>query len=240
VTSRDHRDPSRDGGSRRRLVLGLTLAAAVGGASAVGIAIAAQDSPPSTTAAGTPDTAPFTSDAGGGRRDGAAAAAQGSTGSAPVARSRPTHIEIPAIGVDAAVFAIGKAADGTLAVPQPGPNLDKAAWYHGSATPGQDGPAVIEGHVDSDSGPSVFYRLGSVSVGDKVRVDRMDGATAVYVVDAVRTYATHADFPTLGVFASPLDRPTIRLITCSNFDSSIGHYVGNTVVFGHLTHFHRS
>jgi sortase (surface protein transpeptidase) len=158
----------------------------------------------------------------------------------PVARSKPLRIEIPAIGVDSAVIPIGRAADGTLAVPQPGPNLDKAAWYDGSVTPGQDGPAVIEGHIDSDSGPSVFYRLGSVRLGDTVRIRRADDSTAAFTVDAVRSYATHDDFPTLGVFGSQLDRPTIRLITCSNFDSSIGHYVGNTVVFGHLTHFHRS
>jgi sortase (surface protein transpeptidase) len=246
VNARDHRDPSRDGRRRRRLVLGLTLAAAVGGASAIGIAVAAQDSPPSTTAAGTPDTAPFTSTGNGGphsdrpHSDDRAAGPKGSTGPAPVTRSRPTRIEIPAIGVDSAVFSIGRAADGTLAVPQPGPNLNKAAWYDASASPGQDGPAVIEGHIDSDSGPSVFYRLGAVRLGDTIRVRRGDGSTAVFKVDAVRSYATHDDFPTLGVFASQLDRPTLRLVTCSNFDSSIGHYVGNTVVFAHLTKFHGS
>ncbi len=147
----------------------------------------------------------------------------------------PAAITIPAIQVRSEVISIGKNPDGTLAVPQPGPNLDKVAWYRGSATPGAPGPSVLEGHVDTTEGPSIFFRLGAVQIGDRISITRMDRSTAIFTVNAVRSYPTHADFPVAQIFGDQLQSPTLRLITCSNFDSSIGHYVGNTVVFAHLT-----
>ncbi len=152
--------------------------------------------------------------------------------------SSPAFIDIPAIGVHSSVIALGRDSDGALAVPQPGPNLNKVAWYDGSSTPGETGPSVLEGHIDSVYGPSVFFRLGAVRPGNKVEVTRADGSTAIFTVNAVRSYATHSDFPTQQVFGSDLAYPTLRLITCSNFDHSTGHYAGNTVVYAHLTAVH--
>jgi sortase (surface protein transpeptidase) len=152
--------------------------------------------------------------------------------------SPPVTIDIPAIGVHSTVIALGRSSDGALAVPQPGPDLNKVAWYDGSVTPGQAGPSVLEGHVDSVYGPSVFFRLGAVRLGNHILVTRADGSTAGFTVNAVRSYLTHADFPALQVFGSDLAEPTLRLITCSNFDSSTGHYAGNTVVYAHLTSIH--
>ena len=39
------------------------------------------------------------------------------------------------------------------------------------AVPGEQGPAVIAGHVDSRSGPAVFFRLDELAPGDRVEVD---------------------------------------------------------------------
>jgi len=152
--------------------------------------------------------------------------------------SNPTKIIIPAVSVDSTVFAIGKDPHGGLQVPQPGPHLNDVAWYNGSPTPGQTGPAVLEGHVDTVHGPSVFLRLGSLSPGDKIKIGRADGTTAVFTVNAVRDYTSHSSFPTDLVYGGDLSSPTLRIITCSNFDQKIGHYVGNTIVFAHLTAVH--
>ena len=142
-----------------------------------------------------------------------------------------------AVIVSAARTAVGKAPNGTLAVPS-GPDLNKAAWYENSVTPGQDGPSVIEGHIDSVFGPSIFFKLGALRPGDEVSVTRRDSAVATFTVNAVRSYASHGQFPTSVVYGGDLAQPTLRLITCSNFDESTGHYVGNTVVFAHLTAVH--
>lgn len=153
----------------------------------------------------------------------------------PLPASRPLRISIPVIGVRSPVFSIGLAKDGALAVPQPGPNLDKAAWFENSPTPGQPGPAVIEGHVDSEQGPSVFFKLGALRPGDTIRVTRKDGIRAVFTVNAVRDYPKDK-FPTEVVYgAKELGRPQLRLITCSDFDTATRHHTGNVVVFAHLT-----
>jgi sortase (surface protein transpeptidase) len=135
---------------------------------------------------------------------------------------------------------IGLAKDGTLAVPQPGPDLDKAAWFENSPTPGQPGPAIIEGHVDSESGPSVFYRLGDLRPGQKILVTRRDGVETVFTVNAVRDFPK-SRFPTRLVYgAKDMSLPQLRLITCSDFDTSVGTHTGNAVVFAHLTSTHKT
>jgi len=149
--------------------------------------------------------------------------------------SKPVKVNIPAIKVNSPVFAIGKDDHGGLQVPQPGPNLNHVAWYRGSPTPGQTGPSVLEGHVDTIHGPSVFLRLGALVPGDKIIIGRADGTTAVFTVNAVRDYKSHSNFPTDLVYGGDLSSATLRIITCSNFDGAIGHYVGNTIVFAHLT-----
>jgi hypothetical protein len=160
-------------------------------------------------------------------------------GPTPLGPSRPLRIAIPAVKVDSLVNPIGLADDGTLAVPQPGPLLDQAAWFKNSPTPGQPGPAIIEGHVDSDQGPSVFFELGKLRPGNKILVTRADGVRVTFTVNAVRDYQK-SKFPTEVVYGSKnLGQPQLRLITCSDFDKSIRHHVGNEVVFAHLTSTHR-
>ena len=80
------------------------------------------------------------------------AAAAGSTGAGyglALARSLPVSVDIPAIGVSSDLLHLGLNRDGTIQVPSPSTGADEAAWYKYSATPGQRGAAVIEGHVDS-------------------------------------------------------------------------------------------
>lgn len=153
----------------------------------------------------------------------------------PLGPSPPVSISIEAIGVESRVIELGKAPDGTLEVPQPGPDLDKAAWFNLSPTPGQPGPSVIEGHVSTDEGgPSIFFELADLRPGDKISVTRRDGTTVVFTVDALREFPK-SRFPTQLVYGGDLGRPTLRLITCSNFDPEVGGHTGNLVVFSHLT-----
>ena len=153
----------------------------------------------------------------------------------PLGASEPTSIVIPAIDVDARVFSIGKAADGSLAVPQPGPRLDDAAWFENSPTPGQPGPSIIEGHVATDEGgPSVFFDLARLRPGDTVAVERRDGTTAEFTIRALREFDKDA-FPTELIYGGDIGRPTLRLITCSGFDPSVGAHTANLVVFAVLT-----
>lgn len=220
----------------RRSVLALCAAAVTAAVVLVVLVIRAQVSAPEPHPAGRIDPPTRTSRSAGSADPGPSASDGAGSGPAPLGPSRPLTISIPAIGVRSPVNPIGLAADGTLAVPRPGPHLDQAAWFDNSPTPGQPGPAIIEGHVDSTQGPSVFFRLGDMKPDDQILVRRADGRMLTFHVDAVRDFLK-TRFPTTLVYGSPhLDRSTLRLITCSDFDASIHHHVGNEVVFAHLVH----
>jgi hypothetical protein len=68
---------------------------------------------------------------------------------------------LTAIGAHGKLLDLGLNNDPSLQVP--GKPL-QAGWFHDSPTPGQNGPAVILGHVDSyTTGPAAFYkRRGSL------------------------------------------------------------------------------
>jgi LPXTG-site transpeptidase (sortase) family protein len=104
-----------------------------------------------------------------------------------------------------------------------------AGWYTGSALPGEVGPTVIAGHVDSYAGPGIFFRLDTLRPGDLVSVGRSDGVTVRYRVTDVTTVPKDA-FPTRQ-FYGPTADPELRLITCGGeFDHTDRRYLRNVVV----------
>jgi len=141
--------------------------------------------------------------------------------------ARPVRIEIPSIGVDAPVVPLGLNPDRTLEVPS---DYGDAGWWTGGARPGSPGPAIIAGHVDSQTGPAVFFRIRDLARGATIAVVRRDGTRARFTVIGSEQYPK-ARFPTERVYGST-SRPTLRLITCSGvFDRDSGHYLDNTVVY---------
>lgn len=139
----------------------------------------------------------------------------------------PVRIEIPAIDVASDLDRVDVGEDGAIAAPA---EWDVPAWYRGGVRPGQRGPAVILGHVDSTSGPAVFFRLGELVPGDEIRVVRDDGSVARFAVRRSGRY-DKARFPTNDVYL-PTPDATLRLITCAGtFDRETGHYRDNLVVF---------
>jgi sortase (surface protein transpeptidase) len=146
------------------------------------------------------------------------------------AAAPPVRIRIPAIGVSAAVVRLGLNRDGTLQVPA---DFGVTGWFTGGPAPGETGPAVIAGHIDSRRGPAVFYRLHALRRGDEVAVERADGTTVQFAVEGSAQYPKRA-FPTEAVFG-PSPDPLLRLITCGgSFDRSRRSYRDNVVVTAHL------
>ncbi|WP_225447706.1 class F sortase [Streptacidiphilus sp. P02-A3a] len=160
-------------------------------------------------------------------------APSGSAAPRPLARSVPERLEIPAIGVDTPIMAVGLGPDGTVGVPPIEANAP-AGWYQYSPTPGQVGPAVILGHVTvGQYGDGVFLHLARLAAGDRVVVVLQDGASAVFTVDSVQT-VSKARFPTSAVYGS-VDRPELRLITCAGPRGAGGTgYSENTIVYASL------
>ena len=148
----------------------------------------------------------------------------------PGCRPFPVELTIPAIGVHTSLVHLGLEPDGSLQVP---PSTAAAGWYTGSPRPGAVGSSVIAGHVDSISGPAVFYRLETLRPGERVDVGRADGTMAVFSITKVMTYAKDS-FPTAKVYG-PAPDPELRLITCGGtFDQTTGHYLSNVVAYASL------
>ena len=165
----------------------------------------------------------------------------GTTGGGPgpaLERSLPVSVDIPAIGVSSSLLSLGLNQDGTIQVPPLTSAADEAAWYKYSATPGQRGTSVIEGHLDTDQGPAVFFRLGALRPGNHINVTLADGITAVFRVTGVREYAK-SDFPAKTIYGGS-GYAALHLITCGgDFDYASHHYLSSTVVFATLSSYPR-
>jgi hypothetical protein len=142
----------------------------------------------------------------------------------------PVRLQIPAINVSTSLVKLGRLPDGSLEVPK---DWDTAGWYDKGPRPGQPGPAVILGHVDSKTGPAVFYQLRALRPGDTVRVGLADGRMLVFRVQRVQRYPKDK-FPTEAVYFPTLNRE-LRLITCGGeFDYAAGSYRDNIVAYATL------
>jgi hypothetical protein len=161
-----------------------------------------------------------------GQRPGVAVRAQH-----PLPRSPPVVLDIPAIGVHTPLITLGLNPDRSVEVPR---DPLMAGWYRYGPTPGEVGPAVILGHIDSRAlGPGVFFRLGTLRPGALIQVRRHDGVLARFSVRAVRTYPKTA-FPTQGVYGNT-QAPELRLVTCGDWDTRTRTYRGNVIVFAALS-----
>jgi sortase (surface protein transpeptidase) len=146
---------------------------------------------------------------------------------APHPVAAPVSLTIPLIGVTTKLITLGLASDGSLQVPS---TTSVAGWYTGSPRPGAIGSAIIVGHIDSVSGPGVFFRLSELHKGDQIYVRRADGSLVKFLVTSVQQYLKD-QFPTQAVYG-PTPDAELRLITCGGaFDEATDHYLSNIVVY---------
>jgi hypothetical protein len=140
---------------------------------------------------------------------------------------KPVRVRIPEIGVDADIIDLGLRDDGSLEVPS---DFAQTGWYTGRSVSGEPGPSVVVGHVDSKSGPAVFYHLEALEEGHTVEIYRSDGSVAFFRVTS-SVLVDKDEFPTEQVYGDTVE-PTLRLITCGgDFNSSVRSYEGNLIVF---------
>ncbi|AKN69647.1 sortase [Streptomyces sp. PBH53] len=153
----------------------------------------------------------------------------------PLADAVPQRVDIPGLGVQAPVVARGLDARGAVDPPpydQPG----VVGWYRAGPKPGATGPALLVGHVDTETRPAVFYRLSTLKAGEAVRVFRADGKVAEFTVDDVRVLPRDGFDARQAYGPREPGRAELRLITCGgSFDRASGSYTANVVVSAYLT-----
>ena len=151
----------------------------------------------------------------------------------PLPESDPVTLRIGRIDATSTLVPLGLQDDGTIEVP----SLDQpmqAGWYRYGPTPGEVGPAVLLGHVNSRGEQGIFARLSELAPGDDVRVERADGRTALFTVTRVDQVAK-TDFPTDAVYGDTADSQ-LRLITCGgDLDRERHSYRDNIIVYAVLS-----
>lgn len=150
---------------------------------------------------------------------------QGGTGAAP-----PIRVSVPRLNISSSLQNLHLLKNGALQAPT---KWQVAGWYSNGTRPGDVGPAVIAGHVDSTSGPAVFFRLSSMRTGDKIQVTESGGKVLTFIVTAKHAYPKNK-FPSQTVYG-PTALPELRLVTCTgDFDYVHHNYLDNLVVFAVL------
>ncbi|WP_327043651.1 class F sortase [Microbispora sp. NBC_01189] len=155
------------------------------------------------------------------------------TSTAAKVTGRPLKLSIPSIGVKARVGSVGVQKSGVIqAPPLNRPSL--TGWYRFGPAPGDQGPAIILGHVNTRKGAAVFSRLRELKRGNKIAVLRADGKTAIFTVDGIEQVSKSA-FPTKRVYGNTITS-SLRLITCGGvFNAKEHSYTDNIVVYATLT-----
>jgi len=106
---------------------------------------------------------------------------------------------------------LGVTPEGQMEDPE---DYGAVGWYRHGPTPGEAGRAVLAGHLDSSSGPAVFYRLDELAAGDEIVVRTGGpGGELVFVVRETASFRA-ADVP-LDLVYGAADRPELVLITCA-------------------------
>ncbi|AZB43068.1 class F sortase [Bacillus sp. FJAT-42376] len=142
----------------------------------------------------------------------------------------PETLIIPALGIETKVEKAGLLNDGTMDVPK---NDQHTAWYKQGARPGEQGNAVIAGHVDNKTGPAVFFNLKKLKTGDEVIILDEKGEKRTFLVEKAESYP-YERAPIPAIFGGA-NEPRLNLITCTGtFDRSKKTHLERLVVYTKL------
>jgi len=141
----------------------------------------------------------------------------------------PEKILIPAIGVEADALHLGTTENGEMDVPD---TIEDVSWFSPGYKPGENGRAVIAGHVDGINGPAVFWDLGELKAGDEIIVEK-NGEQLVFSVYAMESVELElADVQSVFGYRSS---PELVLITCSgDYDYDRGTREERLIVYTEL------
>lgn len=143
---------------------------------------------------------------------------------------QPATLSIPAVGIEAEVLHLATEENGDMAVPK---TAEDVSWFEPGYAPGQNGRAVIAGHVDAVEGPAVFWDLADLEAGDEIIVAGSEGELTfkVYAMESVALAL--ADVKDVFGYRST---PELVLITCSGeFNFERGTREERLIVYAQLS-----
>lgn len=140
----------------------------------------------------------------------------------------PVRLKIPVINVDAPIEDVGLTPDGAMDTPK---DFGDTAWYQLGPRPGEQGNAVIAGHVDRVGGEAVFWDLRQLTPGDEIIVMSENGIAHHFAVTGLQRYALDTA-PLTEIFGST-DGIHLNLVTCdadTPFNRASGEYGGHLLI----------
>lgn len=138
-------------------------------------------------------------------------------------RPNPLRVRARSAGIDVALDLLSMTPSKELEVPK---DPTRAGWWRSAK---KQSPIVLVGHVDSLTGPAVFYRVRDMKRGDDIVLTLSDGSTQTFVVTLKEQFRKDS-FPTDSVYRAGSGE--LRLVTCGgSFNRRSRHYVDNVVVF---------
>ena len=143
----------------------------------------------------------------------------------------PKKIIIQKIGVDAYVQKVGIDQDKKIAVPN---NVHLAAWFTESVRPGENGLAIIDGHVSGRKTEGVFKNLKSLQKGDTFILERGNGTKLTFKVFETRT-VPEGEAAAILFSQNPKVLSQLNLITCGGeFNKKSQQYSDRIIISAQL------
>lgn len=122
----------------------------------------------------------------------------------------PVRLIIPKIQIDAKVLEVGITKRGNMATPN---NFTDVGWYKYGVLPGEQGSAILAGHVDNGlSLAGVFFNLNKLEIGDDIFITTEGGKKLHFIVRKTETF--DFDARDTNVFTENSGK-LLKLITCA-------------------------
>ncbi len=127
----------------------------------------------------------------------------------PTTGAEPRRLKIETLGVDVPVVGVGLTPQGNMGIPE---GAWEVGWFNLGYRPGEEGNAVIAGHLDTVNGPAVFQHLEKLQPGDVVTIENGSGSQLRFRVTDSHVYDA-VNAPMREIFGSASGK-YLRLITC--------------------------
>ena len=143
----------------------------------------------------------------------------------PYVKLAPVHLYFPNQSIDMEVKPVGRDDDGHMGTIGA---YNIAAWYSPGPAPGDDGNALINGHVRWKGKLGLFSILPDMKIGDPVVTEHEDGSTRTFYVVSIDIYPL-GEIP--DEVMSRKGERRVTLITCNGeFSHELGTSVNRCVV----------
>ncbi|HSW88153.1 MAG TPA: class F sortase [Candidatus Saccharimonadales bacterium] len=143
----------------------------------------------------------------------------------------PEALSIPAIHLSASIEQLALDSEKRMDVPKEAMDV---GWYSPGFRPGANGNAVLDGHLDKETGaPAVFWNAKNLKSGDEIIVTDENNRSFTFVVTKKVAY-DYKSLPLNEIFAAS-NTPHLNLITCNGtWDKVNKNYSQRVVVYAEL------